>query len=154
MSGFFSSTVATGIPLTLSVTSTDCSACGENRKLPRDADAVGGVPRVQLRVQRVRRLEERRVQGPAVALEPVPERRQGAVRVHPPAQIGQHLLVGLRPEQRFELRPPPSAGVPRMKPSTVSGKIARSRSNASPGTDTYPFASRCASITVSNADSE
>ena len=74
-------------------------------KLARDAGAVGGVARVQLRVQIVRGLEERRVQGPAVALEPVPERRQGAVRVQPGAQIAQDLRAGLRPEQRFEPTP-------------------------------------------------
>ena len=56
-------------------------------KLARQPDAVGRVARVQLRIQPVRRLEERDVQSPAVALEPMPERRQGAVGVHPTAQI-------------------------------------------------------------------
>ena len=74
-------------------------------ELARDAGAVGGVARLQLLVEPVRGLEERRAQRPAVALEPVPERRQGAVRVHPLAQIGQNLLAGLRPQQRFQARP-------------------------------------------------
>src|SRR5688500_6772253 len=51
------------------------------------------------------RLEECDTQCPAVALEPMPQRRERAVGVHPLAQVRKNLLAGCRAVQRFELRP-------------------------------------------------
>lgn len=51
------------------------------------------------------RLEEGDMQRSSVAFEPVAQRRQRAVGVHPFAQVGQHLLAGLCSVQRFEPRP-------------------------------------------------
>ena len=74
-------------------------------ELAGDPDAVGRVGGLQLRVQPVRGLEERRPQRAAVALEAVAQGCERAVGVHPLAQIGQHLFAGLLSEERFQLRP-------------------------------------------------
>ena len=74
-------------------------------KLPGEPQAVRGVARLQLRVQLVRRLEERHVQRPPVALEAMAQRRERAVRVHPLAQVAEDLLAGLLPVQRLQLGP-------------------------------------------------
>ena len=51
------------------------------------------------------RLEEGDTQCPAIALEPMPQRCERAVGVHPLAQVRKDLLACLRAVQRFELRP-------------------------------------------------
>jgi hypothetical protein len=104
-------------------------------KLAGQAQPVRGVARLQLRIQLVRGLEVRRMQRPPVALEAVAQRRKRAVLVHPFAQIAEDLLAGLVAVQRFQLAH--SLGcVSRMKASTVSGKMARSRSKPSRATGT------------------
>ena len=74
-------------------------------KLPGQPQAVRGVAGLQLRVQLVRRLEERHVQRPPVALEAVAQRRERAVGVHPLAQVAEDLLAGLLAVQRLQLGP-------------------------------------------------
>ena len=73
--------------------------------MPGQPQAVRRVARLQLRVELVRRLEERHVQRPPVALEAVAQRRQRAVGVHPLAQVAEDLLAGLLPVQRLQLGP-------------------------------------------------
>jgi len=74
-------------------------------ELARDAQPVRRVAGFELRVQLVGRLEVGNAQGPTVALEAVPQRGERAVRVHPLAQVREHLLAGLLGVERFELGP-------------------------------------------------
>ena len=74
-------------------------------ELPREAEPVRGVARLELGVQLVRRPEVGDLKRPPVALEAVPEGRQRAVRVHPLAEVAEDLIPGLLAVQRFESRP-------------------------------------------------
>ena len=97
VSGSFSSTVATGMPFRLSVTSTDFRAergAWREVKLAGQPQSVGGVARFKLRIQFVRGLEVRRAERSTVALEPMSQRGKRAVDVHPLAQIPGDLLSG------------------------------------------------------------
>ena len=73
--------------------------------MARDADPVGSVTSLKLGVQPVGRLEESDAQRAPVALETVAKRRQRAVRVHPLAQVAEHLPAGPVAKERLELRP-------------------------------------------------
>src|SRR5580658_1691952 len=74
-------------------------------KLARQAEPVGRVARLQLRIQFMRGLEERHAKGSAVALKAMAQRSQRPVRIHPFAEICEDLFAGLIAVQRFELRP-------------------------------------------------
>ena len=74
-------------------------------QLPGQPQAIRRVARLQLRVELVRRLEVGRVQRPPIALEAVAQRRQGAMGVHPLAQVAEDLLAGLLPVQRLQPGP-------------------------------------------------
>ena len=64
-------------------------------ELPGQSQTIGGIARFEFRIQLVRRLEVRRMERSPIALEPVSQRRESAVRIHPLAQVTEHLLVGL-----------------------------------------------------------
>ena len=64
-------------------------------ELAGEPKTVGGVAGLKLRIQLVRRLKIRRTECSTVALEPVPQRRERAVSVHPLTQIAEHLIAGL-----------------------------------------------------------
>ena len=53
----------------------------------------------------MRRLEVRCMERSPIALEPVSQRRERAVGVHPLAQIAEDLLAGLVAVQRLQLAP-------------------------------------------------
>src|SRR5436309_989396 len=74
-------------------------------KLPGEAEPVGGVPRLKLRVQLVRGLEKRNAEAAPVTLEPVPQGGEGPIGVHPLAKIGKDLFAGLLSVQSFQLGP-------------------------------------------------
>ena len=106
-------TVATGMPFTLSVTSTDFRAergAWREVKLAGQPQSVGGVARFKHRIQFVRGLEVRRAERSTVALEPMSQRGKRAVDVHPLAQIPEELLSGPVAVQGLQAWPTPSAG--------------------------------------------
>lgn len=82
---------------------------GRVAELAGNADAVGSIPSVEVWVEAVRCLEDRKVNLSTVALGPRPLGRQRAVGVHPLTEVFEHLLAGPRAVQAFELRP--SAGL-------------------------------------------
>ena len=67
--------------------------------------AIGGVARFMLRIQFVHGLEVRRMERSPATLEPVSQRGERAVDVHPLAQIAVDLLAGLVAVQRLQLDP-------------------------------------------------
>ena len=98
------------MPLRLRVTSSDLwGGAGREAELPGQPQPVGGVAGLELRIEAVRGLEVRRAEGPAVALEPVPQGGERAVDVHPLAQVAEDLLPGPVAVQR--LQPGPLGGL-------------------------------------------
>ena len=74
-------------------------------ELAGQSQAIRGVAGFEFRIQLVRRLEVRRMERSPIALEPVPQRRERAVSIHPLAQIAEHLLPGLVSVQDLQLGP-------------------------------------------------
>ena len=80
-------------------------------ELAGQPETIGGVAGLELRIQAVRGLEVRRVEGSTVALETVSQRGERAVNVHPLAQISEDLLSRPVAVQRLQLRPLPGLGL-------------------------------------------
>ena len=64
-------------------------------ELAGQSQAIGGVAGFKLRIQFVRGLEVRRMERSPVTLEPVSQRCERAMDVHPLAQVAEDLLSGL-----------------------------------------------------------
>ena len=105
VSGFFSSSVPTGTPFRLSVTSRGLLGAWREVELAGQSQAIRGIAGLEFRIQLVRRLEIRCMERSPIALEPVSQRRECAVSVHPLAQIAEDLLAGLVAVQRLQLAP-------------------------------------------------
>ena len=74
-------------------------------ELPGKPQTIGGIARFEFRIELVRRLEVRRMEHSPVTLEPVSQRRERAVGIHPLAQVAEYLLAGLVPVQDLQLGP-------------------------------------------------
>ena len=74
-------------------------------ELPGQSQPIRGVAGFEFRIQLVRRLEVRRMERSPIALEPVSQRRERTVGIHPLAQVAEHLLAGLVSVQDLQLGP-------------------------------------------------
>ena len=74
-------------------------------ELAGQSQAIRGIAGFEFRIQFVRRLEIRCMERSPITLEPVSQRRERAVGVHPLAQVAEDLLGGLVPVQCFQLAP-------------------------------------------------
>ena len=74
-------------------------------ELAGQSQAIRGIAGCEFWIQLVRRLEVRRMKRSTIALEPVSQRRERTVGVHPLAQIAEDLLARLVAVQRLQLAP-------------------------------------------------
>ena len=81
-------------------------------ELPGQPEAVRDVAGFEVRVQFVGSLEVGRVERSPIAFEPVAQRREGTVLVHPCAQVAEDLLLGVFAVQGLQLRPGLRLGLP------------------------------------------
>ena len=93
------------MPFRLSVTSRDFSERGEKMELPSQSQAIRGIAGFEFRIQLMRRLEIRCMDRSPIAFEPVSQRRERAMGVHPLAKIAEYLLAGPVAVQRLQLAP-------------------------------------------------
>ena len=74
-------------------------------ELTGQSQPIRSIAGFEFRIQLVRRLEVRRMERSSITLEPVSQRRERAVGVHPLAQVAEDLLAGLVAVQRLQLAP-------------------------------------------------